>query len=86
MAPQRDFTLATPIANDPDPTAMPVFDKLVTMSKTSGTAHAAVFSLGPPAGAKFPELTKEGEHDVVFSNVKVGDLPLAIIVAGEVAQ
>jgi hypothetical protein len=41
-----------------------------------------VFSLEPPSGATFPALTKEGEHDVVL-NVKVGDLPLAVIVVGK---
>ena len=82
VAPQRDFALATPIANDPDPKATPEFEKLVAQSKTSGTAHAAVFSLEPPSGSTFPAVTKEGEHDTVL-NVKVGDLPIAIIVAGK---
>ena len=71
-----------PLANDADPAAMPAFDKLVTMSKTTGTAHPAVFSLETPAGTTFPALTKEGDHDWVL-NVKVGDLPIAIIVAGK---
>jgi hypothetical protein len=82
VAPQRDFALLTPVANDADPAAMPDFDKLVTMSKTSGTAHACVFSLEPPSGTSFPAVTKEGEHDIVL-NVKVGDLPIAIIVSGQ---
>ena len=82
VAPQRDFALATPIGNDADPKATPDFDKLVAQSKTSGTAHAAVFSLEPPSGSTFPAVTKEGEHDTVL-NVKVGDLPIAIIVAGK---
>lgn len=82
VAPQRDFALLTPIGNDPDPNTKPEFDKLVEQSKTSGTAHAAVFSLEPPSGASFPALSKEGEHDWVLA-VKVGDLSLAIIVAGK---
>jgi len=81
VAPQRDFALLTPIANDPDPAATPAFEALVTQSKTTGTAHAAVFSLEPPSGSNFPALTKEGEHDWSLS-VKVGDLQIAIIVAG----
>lgn len=83
VAPQRDFALATPIANDPDPKSMPDFDKLVAQSKTSGTAHAAVFSIEPPQGAALPAVTREGEHDTVL-NVKIGELPFAIIVAGKV--
>ena len=82
VAPQRDFALATPIASDADPKAMPDFDKLVAMSKLGGVAHAAVFMLQPPSGSTFPAVTKEGEHDTVL-NVKVGDLPIAIVVAGK---
>jgi hypothetical protein len=82
VAPQRDFALATPIASDSDPKAMPDWDKLVAQSKASGTAHAAVFSLQPPAGSTFPSVTKEGEHDIVL-NAKVGNLAIGIIVAGK---
>jgi hypothetical protein len=82
VAPQRDFALLTPVANDPDPAALPDFNQLVSMSKTSGTGHPVVFSLEVPAGSTFPEITQEGEHDTVL-NVKVGDLPIAIIVAGK---
>jgi hypothetical protein len=81
VAPQRDFALATPVGSDPDPKSTPDFEKLVAQSKLSGTAHAAVFSLEPPQRTAFPAVTKEGEHDIVL-NVKVGDLPIAIIVAG----
>jgi hypothetical protein len=81
VAPQRDFALLTPVASDPDPNATPEFDKLVEQSKLSGTAHPAVFSLEVPNGTTFPALTKEGEHDWVLA-VKVGDMPIAIIVAG----
>jgi hypothetical protein len=83
VAPQRDFALLTPIGNDPDPNARPDFDKLVAQSKTTGTAHAAVFSLEPPSGSTFPSLTKEGESDWALA-VKVGDTAIAIIVVGKV--
>jgi hypothetical protein len=84
VAPQRDFALLTPLAADADPNATPAFEPLVKMSGgASGTPHPAVFSLETPADPKFPALTKEGDHDWVL-NVKVGDLPLAIIVAGKV--
>jgi len=79
VAPQRDFALLTPVGNDPDPAAMPEFEKLVAQSKTSGTSHACVFSLEPPSG---DGLTKEGDHDVVL-NAKIGSLPVAIIVVGK---
>jgi hypothetical protein len=84
VAPQRDFALMTPIANDPDPNATPAFDALVAMStKASNTPHPAVLSLETPAGSAFPALTKEGDADQVL-NVKVGELPLAIILVGKV--
>jgi hypothetical protein len=82
VAPQRDFALLTPIANDPDPAATPNFEKLVEMSKTSGNAHPTVLSLEAPQGSKFPAVTKEGESDIVLS-VKSGDLGIAIIVVGK---
>jgi hypothetical protein len=83
VAPQRDFALLTPIANDADPAATPAFAPLVQMSlKASGTPHPAVFSLEPPAGTTFPAVAKEGEKDWTLS-VKVGDLPLSIILVGQ---
>jgi hypothetical protein len=83
VAPQRDFVLLTPIANDADPNATPAFDALIQMStKASGTPHPAVLSIEPPAGSTFPAVTKEGDNDWVL-NVKIGDLPLAIILAGK---
>jgi hypothetical protein len=84
VAPQRDFVLLTPIADDADPNALPGFDALVQMSrKASGTPHPAVLSVEPPTGSAFPAVTKEGDHDWVL-NVKIGNLPFAIIVAGKV--
>jgi hypothetical protein len=82
VAPQRDFALLTPVGNDADPNAMPEFLKLVEQSKTSGTAHPAVFSLSAPSGGSFPSIVKEGEQDYVL-HVKVGELAIAIIVVGK---
>ncbi len=83
VAPQRDFALLTPIADDPDPNAAPAFAALVKMStRASGTPHPAVLSLETPADSSYPSVTKEGDHDWVL-NVKVADLPISIIVAGK---
>jgi len=85
VAPQRDFALMTPIANDSDPNATPAFDALVAMStKASNTPHPAVLSLESPSGHTFPALTSEGDNNDQVLNVKVGDLPLAIILVGRV--
>jgi len=84
VAPQRDFALLTPIAADSDPNAAPAFDALVKMSlQASGTPHPAVLSLESPTGANFPAVSKEGDSDQVLS-VKVGNLPIAIIVVGKI--
>ena len=86
VAPQRDFALMTPIAVDKDPAALPAFDELVGWSnKASGTPHPAVLSLETPAaGTSFPAVTKEGDNPDWVLNVKVGDLPIAIILVGKV--
>ena len=84
VAPQRDFALLTPIASDPDPATTPNFGTLVDMSRKSGTAHPAVFSLETPAGSTFPAVAKEGEKDWTLS-VKVGSLALSIILVGQAA-
>jgi hypothetical protein len=84
VAPQRDFALLTPIGADADPSAKPAFDALVQMStKASATPHPAVLSLESPSGTNFPSVSQEGDSDQVLS-VKVGDLPISIIVVGKV--
>jgi len=84
VAPQRDFGLLTPIAEDQDPNATPGFEPLVAMSrKASGTPHPAVLSIEPPAAdTKMPGVSKEGEKDWTLS-VKVGDTALSLIVVGK---
>ena len=83
VAPQRDFALLTPIANDTDPNAMPGFDKLVSASQTTGTPHPCVFSLEPPPGTAFPAVVKDGDTDWVLE-VKVGSQAIGLIVVGTV--
>lgn len=84
VAPQRDFGLLVPIANDPDPNATPAFDALVALStKASGTPHPAVLSLASSASDKFPNFGKQGDHDWTL-DAKLGDLGISIILAGKV--
>ena len=83
VAPQRDFALMTPIAQDPDPNATPDFKTLVGMStKASNTPHPAVLSMEQPQGGSFPAVAKEGDSDYVLT-VKVGDLAIGLIVVGK---
>lgn len=84
VAPQRDFFLITPVADDTNGAATPAFRELVAWSmKATGTPHPGVFSLWKPEAADFkPGLAKEGEHDWVLT-AKIGDLPVSIILIGQ---
>jgi hypothetical protein len=83
VAPQRDFAIMTPAADDKDPNATPTFDALMVMSrKASGTPHPAVLSIWKQEPGDFkPGLSQMGEHDWVLQG-KVGDQPVAVIVIG----
>jgi hypothetical protein len=84
VAPQRDFALLVPAADDKDPNAAPGFDALVAMSvKASGTPHPAVLSIWASSSDKFPNFGKQGDHDWVL-DAKIGDLGISIILAGKV--
>jgi hypothetical protein len=84
VAPQRDFALLVPISQDTDASATPAFDALVALStKASGTPHPAVFSLSSSSSDKFPNFSKQGEHDWTL-DAKLGDLPISIILIGKV--
>jgi hypothetical protein len=83
VAPQRDFLVMTPAAEDKDPNATPGFDDLMAMSKkASGTPHPAVLSMEPPAGGNAPGIAKEGDRDWALS-VKIGGTSLAVILIGK---
>jgi hypothetical protein len=83
VAPQRDFLVLTPAAEDKDPNTTPAFDDLMAMSKkASGTPHPAVLSMEPPGGGSVPGIAKEGDHDWALS-VKIGDMPFALILIGK---
>jgi hypothetical protein len=82
VAPQRDFMLLVPAADDPGPDATPGFDDLVKLSrKASGTPHPAVLSMSSSSNGSFPELKKEGDNDWAL-HAKIGDLPVSVIVIG----
>lgn len=80
-APQRDFLLLAPAADDRDPNATPNFDALVAMSrKASRTPHPAVLSFWK-ADSDSPGFAKQGDSDWVLQT-KLGDTPIAIILVG----
>ncbi|MGA2878406.1 MAG: hypothetical protein ABSG13_05600 [Bryobacteraceae bacterium] len=84
-APQRDFLLLTPAAEDRDLNATPNLDALVAMSrKASRTPHPAVLSFWK-ADADSPGFSQQSDTDWVLQ-CKVGDIPIAIIVVGTSAS
>ncbi|MEO8028635.1 MAG: hypothetical protein ABI823_19290 [Bryobacteraceae bacterium] len=86
VAPQRDFAVLSPAGIDKDPKPPGDFDALMNLSrKTSGTPHPAVLSMWKQDSDFKPGLHLEGESDWVW-NVKVGDVPLAIILVGKASD
>jgi hypothetical protein len=85
-APQRDFVVMIPAANDTDLNAKPGFDQLMDMTrKASGTPHPAVLSLWK-ADADGPiAIAQQGESDWVLQD-KLGDTPISIILVGVAAN
>jgi len=84
-APQRDFLLMTPAAEDKDLNSTPNFDALVAMSrKASGTPHPAVLSFWK-ADSDAPGFSKQGESDWVLQT-KMGGIPIAVILVGFAAS
>ena len=84
VAPQRDFALLVRSRTIPIPPPSPGFDALVALSaKASGTPHPAVLSIWSSASDKFPNFTKQSDHDWVL-DTKVGDVAISIILAGKV--
>lgn len=84
VAPQRDFLVLIPAADDKDANATPAHAELMEKSKkASGTPHPAVFSMEPaPSGGSAGSLTKEGDHDWAIT-VKAGDTTFGLILIGK---
>jgi hypothetical protein len=84
-APQRDFLLLIPAAEDRDLNATPNFDALVALSrKASHSPHPAVLSFWK-ADTDSPGFSQQGDADWVLQS-KVGDTPIDIIVAGKASS
>jgi hypothetical protein len=84
VAPQRDFLVMVPVADDTNAQAIPNIDDLMKMSrKASGTPHPAILSMSSSSSSTFPELKKDGDSDWVL-HAKIGDTPVALIVIGKV--
>ncbi len=83
VAPQRDFLLLTPLADDKELESTPTFDALMEMSrKASGTPHPAVYSFWKEEESFSPGIKMLGEHDWVLYT-DMGGIKLAIILVGQ---
>ena len=89
VAPNPDFLLAIPAANDASPDATYPYKKLVTLSaKSTGTNHPAVLALGDAGEPS--QVTKDERGDTVFSVAVPSEggtaEKLGIVVKGTSAQ
>ncbi|HLY18701.1 MAG TPA: hypothetical protein VKR61_15830 [Bryobacteraceae bacterium] len=83
VAPQRDFALLVRAEDDKDASSTPGFDALVALSaKASGTPHPAVLSIWGSSADKYPNLSKQGDHDWVL-DAKLGSIGISFILAGK---
>jgi hypothetical protein len=83
VAPQRDFLLLTPLADDSDPNATPDFQTLVNWSKkASKTPHPAVFSYWKEDPKYFDGgMSDQGEGEWALQ-VKIGDVLVSLLLVG----
>ncbi len=82
VAPQRDFAVLSPIAEDQDPSQRPGFEELMKSSrKASGTPHPAVLSIWQSRHEKQPDVVREEDAGWVV-HLKLGETPLAMIIYG----
>lgn len=85
VAPNPDFLLASPVADDARPEQAYVYRKLVALSaKSTGTGHPAVIALegfGQPGA-----VTKEDNGNIVFSVDVPASEKLGIVLKGAAAQ
>lgn len=82
VAPQRDFLLMVPAAEDKDLNATPSYAEVVAMSKkTTKSGHPAILSLWKDDSGHAPGLVQEGESDWVLYT-KIGEAPIGVILIG----
>ncbi|MBK7930154.1 MAG: hypothetical protein IPJ98_22595 [Bryobacterales bacterium] len=82
VAPNRDFLVMTPAADDQSAAAVPKFDDLMKMSrKASGTPHPAVLAMYVVESDFQPGLQNVGEDWNLFA--KVGETPIGLTVVGK---
>ncbi|MCC7234753.1 MAG: hypothetical protein IT163_05585 [Bryobacterales bacterium] len=82
VAPNRDFLVMTPAADDQSAAAVPAFKDLMVMSrKASGTPHPAVLSMYVVESDFQAGIQNLSEDWILYE--KVGDTPVGLTVAGK---
>ena len=88
VAPDPDFLLASPVADDSRPEQLYVFRKLAALSaKTTGTGHPAVLAL--EAAGEPSTVVKQGDGSIVFTAelpIGGGKEKLGIVIKGTATQ
>jgi len=91
VAPQRDFLLLAPAAEDATPANLPMYRLLALSRKVSGTSHPSVLSLERvEGGAPLPRVHKQEENYWVLQfSVKLqgeadsaSDQPMGLVIVG----
>lgn len=86
VEPQRDFLVLSPVADDKDISQPVKFEALMDLSrKASSTPHPAVMSFWKVDGDFKPGIAEGGESEWVLQT-KIGEVPVAVIVAGKNAH
>ncbi len=82
-APQRDFMVLVPAADDKSAAPISDFEALMNLSrKASGTSHPAVLSFWKADKDDKPGFAKQGENDWVLTT-NLGNVSVSIILAGQ---
>ena len=91
VAPNPDFVLLIPVADDPDPAATFDSAKMVELStKASGTAHPAAFEMMPAGEGDGPAVTQTDDGWIVFQATVAAEdgksMKVALVVKGSPEQ
>jgi hypothetical protein len=92
IAPQRDFALLSPVAEDPDPATITREDALKRSAKTTGTKHPSVWSLGPGEdSAAAPVLKFQGDSQTWLLTFRLAlaggpKVSIGMVVAGHAPE
>ena len=83
VAPQRDFAILSPAAEDSDAAAKPGFDALMDLSrKGSRTPHPLVLSIWKDDAGAEGTVSAQGDDEQVL-HTRLGAVPVAIMIVGK---